>query len=39
VPFYLRVRDRLMATEAVWNLGGRIVADADQYWLLEADAG
>ena len=28
-----------MATEAVWNLGGRIVADADQYWLLEADAG
>ncbi len=37
VPFYLRVRDRLMVTEASWNLGGRIVVDTDQYWLLEAD--
>ena len=37
VPFYLRVRDRLMLTETDWNLGGRVVADTDQYWLLEAD--
>lgn len=37
VPFYLRVRDRLMLTETDWKLGGRVVADTDQYWLLEAD--
>ena len=37
IAYYLRVRDRLMANETVWSLGGRVVADADKYWLLEAD--
>lgn len=37
VPFYLRVRDRLMVTEEFWSLAGRVISASDDYWLLEAD--
>lgn len=37
VPFYLRVRDRLMVTEQVWDLGGRVISSTEDHWLLEAD--